>query len=490
MKLKKSGILMALAGLLSLSAFTASAKIKYNPGDIRVPAYEIKTDGKTISLQMVVNASQLPLHRNQEAVIVPVIKNGGNKAGFEPVYVCGRNRYIYHERNNEMRQYMVKNGKDAGQIVYNASIPFQSWMDKADVSLDIDWEGCANCATGYSRTMPLAGVQLVPATYQEELIYLPSQAEPVKIRNVKGTAFIDFVVGKSQILPDFRNNKKELAKIDASIDQVKNDPDVTINEIAIQGAASPEGSYQFNLKLSQARTEALMSYVRKLYDFPSSVQFKASSIGEDWAGLKSKVESMEIENKAGILAIINSGLTDDQKDLKIKKDYPAQYAYLLKNVYPSLRHSDYEITYTVKRYYDVAEIIKVMRTAPQKLSLSEFYLAAQSMKPGTDEYNEVFETAVRMFPDDPVANFNAASVAIGKNDFNAAERYLGKAPQDNKTRYLRGVMAAKQGYYQQAADIFSQIKGMGEAIDALQAVNAIMAGPSGNLNVIDKREVK
>lgn len=490
MKLKKSGIIMALAGLLSLTASTASAKIKYNPGDIKVPAYEIKTDGKNLNLQMVVNASELPLHRNQEAVIVPVVKSGDNVTPFEPIYVCGRNRYIYHERNDEMKKYMVRNGKDASQIVYNASIPFQNWMDKADINLDIDWEGCANCATGYGRTMPLAGISLAPVNYEEELIYLPSQAEPVKIRNVKGTAYIDFVVGKSQILPDFRNNKRELAKIDASIDQVKNDPDVTINEIAIQGAASPEGSYEFNLKLSQARTEALTNYVKKLYNFPPSVKFKASSIGEDWAGLKAKVENMEIENKAGILALINSDLTDDQKDQRIKKDFPSQYSYLLKNIYPSLRHSDYEIVYTVKRYYDVAEIIQVMRTAPQKLSLSEFYLASQSMKPGSDEYNEVFETAVRMFPEDPIANFNAASVAISKNDYKAAERYIEKAPKDDKTNYLRGVIAAKQGNYQQAANIFSQIKGIPEAIDALQTVNAILSGPSGNLNVIDRREVK
>ena len=141
----------------------------------------------------------------------------------------------------------------------------------------------------------------------------------------------------------------------------------------------------------------------------------------------------------------------------------------------------------MKKYSDVNEILAVMKTSPQNLSLNEFYLASQSLEPGSDAYNEVFETAVRMFPDDPVANFNAASAAIGKGDYKAAEKYLAKAPKGNQADYLRGVMAAKQGDYKTAQRYFSQIKGMPEATEALESVTAIISGPSGNLRVTDKR---
>lgn len=44
------------------------------------------------------------------------------------------------------------------------------------------------------------------------------------------------------------------------------------------------------------------------------------------------------------------------------------------------------------------------------------YLVAQEMEPGSDEYNATFATAVRMFPDDPVANLNAANTALRLGD--------------------------------------------------------------------------
>lgn len=487
MKLTKIGAVIALAA--ALGAFSATAKISYSPSDIKIPAYDITTDGQNLNLQIVMDASQLPLHSNQEAVIVPTVKNGTQTSTFTPIYICGRNRMIYHERNNEIYPYMIRNGKDASNIVYSATVPFKKWMDKAEVTLDILWQSCANCATGKEVVRPLADIAIQPVEYRPELIFLPAEAEPVKIRNEKGTAFIDFVVNKTEILPDFRNNARELAKIKESIDKVKDDKDVKINVISIQGSASPEGPYDNNLRLAKGRTLALADYVKGLYEFPADVKFNTSWIAEDWAGLKAKVENMELENKDAILALIdNSSLTDDQKDKDIKKDFPETYSYLLKNVYPSLRHSDYEITYTVKQYYNVSEILQVMKTAPQKLSLSEFYLASQSMIAGSDAYNEVFETAVRMFPNDAIANFNAASAAIDNNDFKAAEKYLQKAPKDNKTMYLRGVMAAKQGNYKEAANIFSQLRGVPQAIEALHNVNAIIAGNDhGNLVVTDRR---
>lgn len=46
---------------------------------------------------------------------------------------------------------------------------------------------------------------------------------------------------------------------------------------------------------------------------------------------------------------------------------------------------------------------------------------------GSDEYKEVFEIAVRMYPDDPVSNLNAANIALQNRQADKARRYLAKA---------------------------------------------------------------
>ena len=52
------------------------------------------------------------------------------------------------------------------------------------------------------------------------------------------------------------------------------------------------------------------------------------------------------------------------------------------------------------------------------------FLVAQTYEKGSDEFNEVFDVAVRMFPDDPTANINAAAIELQRGDLQQAVRYL------------------------------------------------------------------
>ena len=42
----------------------------------------------------------------------------------------------------------------------------------------------------------------------------------------------------------------------------------------------------------------------------------------------------------------------------------------------------------------------------------DFYTLAQSYPEGSDEYCDVFETAVEVYPDDPMINLNAANIEM------------------------------------------------------------------------------
>ena len=53
---------------------------------------------------------------------------------------------------------------------------------------------------------------------------------------------------------------------------------------------------------------------------------------------------------------------------------------------------------------------------PQNLSLNEMYLVANTYSNGSREFINVFETAVRLFPEDDVAKLNAAIAALSRGD--------------------------------------------------------------------------
>ena len=138
----------------------------------------------------------------------------------------------------------------------------------------------------------------------------------------------------------------------------------------------------------------------------------------------------------------------------MKQRYPTQWKQLLADVFPALRHSDYYVSYTI-RPFTVEEARDIIRTKPQQLSLNEMFLVANTYAPGSKDYDEVFETAVRMYPDDETANLNAAVIALRKDDLTTAARYLTKAGNSAEAQNARGVLAAKQGHYADAEKAFS-----------------------------------
>ena len=228
----------------------------------------------------------------------------------------------------------------------------------------------------------------------------------------------------------------------------------------MKGYASPESPYEHNTELAIGRTAALKKHIGQLYRFADNI-IQTDYEPEDWEGLRRYVEQSNIDHREEILAMIDSDLEPDAKETKIKRTYPEEYRFMLQHFYPALRHTDYRIAYVIRSYSDPEEIARVMCEQPQKLSLNEFYLVAGKYEPGTDEFTDVFQTAVRMFPNDEVANLNAASAAIRRDDFETARRYLEKAGDSAEAVYARGALAVREGDCETARRHLNRAKEMG-----------------------------
>ena len=92
------------------------------------------------------------------------------------------------------------------------------------------------------------------------------------------------------------------------------------------------------------------------------------------------------------------------------------------------------------------------------------------MEPGSNEFNEVFETAVRIYPDDETANLNAANAAMSKGDFTAASAYLSKAGNSPQAVYARGIYAILTENFAEAERLLQEAQraGVTEASEALK----------------------
>lgn len=454
-----------LAGMSTVEAQTVSG--------VNVDSYTMQRDGSHVILDMNIDISQLKVKSANAVILTPHIVRDTMSVALKSVGLYGRNRDFFNQRNEELaltnsEDITYRRSKAPEMVTYRAIVPYEAWMDGCQLVFQRKDCGCNNAVTGTEGTILVDRFPLEP--YIPTLVYIRPEAERVKTRELSGTAYIDFAMSKMNIDPALRNNSEEIAKITNSIDVVKADADATITSITIKGYASPESSYANNTRLAKGRTESLKSYVEALYDFDSDI-FITDYEPEDWAGLERFVEASTLKNRDNILAIIRSESEPDHKEWVLKSSYPQEYAHLFANCYPALRHSDYAITYTLRHYSDPVEIAKIMATAPQKLSLDEFYILAQTYESGSTELNELWETAVRMYPEDEIANLNAANSAIDKGDFKRAERYLDKAGDRAEVDYARGCIEILQGNYEASLPHLQKAieGGIEEAAPALEA---------------------
>ena len=464
------GVAMAMTMLFAVK-INAQEVVIVN--DIRISNITTEQVGQEMVIAMDLHLDDLEVRSNRSMVIIPYIEDwdGNFKELAQPIMINGRKQHIFYERNGRKSNYtdalevLRENGKPQ-TIRYRAQVPYQSWMDNYRLSLHEDMCGCGQILAQSGSDIHEYLSLPTTAFYA----YAEPEMEAVKARSVEGKAYLDFPVNQTVIYPDYRRNPEELAVIMQTINVVKDDPNISITGINIHGYASPEGRYTSNARLAEGRSQALMDYVRRLYNFPADI-FTVESTPEDWDGLIEWVSASHLADKEAILAIATSDLEPDAKDQKIKRDFPATYKILLADCYPALRHSDYVVHYII-RPFTLDEAKEIIKNNPSQLSLYEIYMVANSFDKESYEFRETLLTAATLFPDNAEANLNAANVLAESGDMNAAERFLANAGNLPQAQLLRGIILMKQGDIAAARILFeeAQAAGISQATDNLKLI--------------------
>ncbi len=466
-------LLTAVLALAGATATAADVKLS-QAAPLKVHDIDVKLDEKagTIDIVIDIDAADYRLSRDREMIFTPVLINeaGTDSLELDPITIAGRNRWYWHIRNTDTTApgtYLYRAGSQE-HARYSVNVPFEPWMEHSFIDMRQEMANCCDRpdiipASGRRGNVDLAEIDTRRPPVITEFVFTPPiDAGPV-IKSIEGSAFVTFVVNRTELKPDYMINRRELSKIINSIDYVRNDKDATITHVHIKGFASPEGPYDNNVRLAKGRTETLRRYVRDLYSFPDTT-ITSSYEPEDWAGLRTWLTdslSLPIPNRQEIIGIVDSDLEPDARDRAIKTRFPRDYAVILKEIYPWLRHSDYTVTYAIRTFTTVEEIREVFMTDPTRLRNVDFYTLAQSYPEGSDEYAAVFEKAVEIYPDDPISNLNAANIEMKRGEYDRAQAHLDRSGSSPLAVYARGVLAAKQGFIPDALRHFQNAKDAG-----------------------------
>lgn len=414
---------------------------------VNVTNTSVRKQGKDVILDMDMDLSNLYLSSNRGLVFTPMFINPTDTLKLPAAEILGKNRYIYYQRShqtattNPVLVVRRRNGKPQ-TVHYSYVVPFEKWMSRSELTMGEGVCGCSQTLLSSNPLQPLRNLAFASGE-NYRYAYIQPSGEDVKERSEGGSAMLNFAVNSFVIVPGYGNNLEELGKIRRTIEAIKDDPDMKITGIILHGYASPDGNYKQNQILSCKRTLALASWLRRQYHFPKDL-VRADWTAEDWQRVRKYVSQSAMEQRNGILSVIDSHRTPDNKEWYLKKYEPRAYRILHDSVYPALRRADYTVNYAIRKF-DLEEARSIVRTHPQKLSLIEMYRVAQSYRPGSEDFNQVFDVAVRMYPDSKLANLNAANAALSRGDTISAERFLSRTVDSPEAENTQGILAARKG---------------------------------------------
>jgi len=453
-----------LFAILPLTAFA---------GEVKVTKPTLTLENDTLTLDFDFNVEEVKVNSTQSYAFTPVLFYGKSYQTLPPVVVSGKKHFKMRRKDRRIAKkgdytqpYTIVKGKSADRqdrIDYKISIPYQEWMSKADMW--ILQEGKKDCLIDLPEIQIIEPeiVEEAPALPQKGVIcepcmnmvsYLTPTEQPLKIRSEQNTLYIEYAVGGTEFKADYKNNSAELQKLKETLNPLTEGDLITFKAINICGYASPDGSAKTNDRVATKRADSFALYLKGSYNFQDSI-LKVTSAGEDWNSLIEMLKEEKPAYAEKALEIIAKYPNLDVREARLKSGLGTSYRTMVNDYFSRLRRLSISVEYEIREVRN-SEAAELIYTNPKMLNLQEMYGVAKKYQPGTKEYKEVYEIAATNYPQDVVANINAASANIVYGDFDRAKQYMERVKDDPRAWNNMGVLAWLSGDSEIAQEWFTK----------------------------------
>lgn len=364
----------------------------------------VRNDSLHLHLEMDLNAVRV--NTLTSVSFTPVLKGKQDKLELPPVIITGTRRYRFERRERALTSreiplpipYLVllDNRKTRSKNVeYKISVPYTSWMGNALLLLRQEVKDCCDLQllgtdtltcdlavnnqpvapqpipTDRSATIPAAVTSVAhptdtlkprpagkrQATGQPTVVMplialvMTSGNTYISVNQQTRSAllYIDYPLGKDDFYPDYKNNRKELQKVEEILNPLFTDETTRIHRIRIRGYASPDGDYRNNEQLAANRSRLFSQYVCDTYDIPYHL-FDVTSVAEDWDGLTYLLNQTKPAYYRDALDVIHRyGVFSGREKHLMELQGGAPYKDMLRRLFPKLRRIEVVVEYEVER---------------------------------------------------------------------------------------------------------------------------------------------
>jgi hypothetical protein len=249
-------------------------------------------------------------------------------------------------------------------------------------------------------------------------------------------ALIDFEVGKSAVDTLLGDNASELLRVRKCIESVLARDDLELDSLVVVASCSPEGSYESNRRLSEARSRAVLEYIGEYVPEEWRDSLVASSLPENWTQLALLVENDTVISpyvRRQICAMIESMTNPDRTERELAK--MSDYRYMREKLYPQLRSVKFDFYLHRKG---------MQKDTVHTTEIDSAYMAGVKALTDLD-----YKRAVSILR--PYDDYNAALAFMSADYNHSALDVLGRLDDHNpKVCYLKAMVLVRLGQLQEA----------------------------------------
>lgn len=249
-------------------------------------------------------------------------------------------------------------------------------------------------------------------------------------------ALIDFRQGSAEVDSTLGDNASELLRVRRCIDDVQAREELELDSLVIVASCSPEGTWNSNRRLSAARSEAVMKYIKEFVPDQWRDSLRTSELPENWSQLELLVSNdtvLEAGSRRRILEVIRDMKDEDEAERRLS--LMTDYRYLREKIYPQLRSVRFD--FFMHRTGMVKDTVHTTE-------LDTVYMAGVKAMKDLD-----YKKAVTIFR--PYDDYNAALAFMSADYNHSALDVLGRLDDsDPKVCYLKAMVLSRLEQHEEA----------------------------------------
>jgi len=253
-----------------------------------VSAVKLSRNGDFVQLTMDIDIAKQKPPRKSLVLYTPRLVGEHDSIDFPEVVIFGRST-CYYARGGKSQlfkpdAYKIRHKRGPRSMHYARTIAHQPWMENSRLKIirsdGTPCDGNVMERDGVLVADMTAFTLLPPDT---TLIAHENKEQEELTGSVSGQARIQFIVNRTEFVPELANNRRELQSMHNSILEVQAGKCVQITKYRIKGYASPEGSWENNVRLAQGRTERLREFMVDQWGVPQNqieIDYEPEDLGQ------------------------------------------------------------------------------------------------------------------------------------------------------------------------------------------------------------------